>query len=380
MGVGQKSPSEDPTPHATGPLPCVLKYLQPGFSGTGGRIKSAPQDFIVEEMPLYQPVGSGEHLYLFIEKTGLSTEGVAEHLGRALGIRSRDIGFAGRKDSEAVSRQWFSAHLPEDPDENRLQTDRIRVLRLSRHANKLRPGHLSGNRFEITIRGAARPADFQTALEKLHNAGFPNYFGGQRLGVANHNALQGRRIISQAREGHTPRGNMGRNRFFVNAYQSDLFNRVLALRLGRLESLETMLSGDLAVLHRNGAFFPVSPEELDECRARAASGEISPSGPLFGYKTPLAGGIAGDMETQVLQQEGLSVDDFRFGGKRHAAKGERRALRAFARDIRHQWLPEGDKFLLMMEFTLAKGVFATSMLREIMKNDDFTGLAEEHPD
>ena len=92
------------------PLP--QRYLTPG-SGIGGTIKTRPEDFLVEEVPLYDPCGTGEHLYLGIQKTGVSHMELISHLRRHFDVPRRAIGFAGMKDKAAVTQQTVSIYLPE---------------------------------------------------------------------------------------------------------------------------------------------------------------------------------------------------------------------------------------------------------------------------
>lgn len=353
---------------ASGPL---LPYGSADRPGTGGHIKATPEDFVVEEAPRYVPSGHGEHLYLWVEKRGLPTEAVVQRLRRALGVPASAVGAAGKKDAHALTRQWLSVHTAADPDPAGLGDARWRVLAASRHRNKLRPGHLAGNRFTVVVREAHRHAGADAHLAALARAGFPSYFGPQRLGSGLANALDGRRLLQGAR---LSRRDLERTRFAVNAYQAALFNALVAQRLTVLGSLETLLPGDLAVLHRNGAAFAVPEDELPATRTRAAAHEVSPSAPLFGTHVPLAEGTPGAWERDLLAREGLGADAFRLGTRRLSPKGERRAVRAFAEGLAWDWLEEAPAPALRLTFTLAPGVYATSLLREVMRNDDLALL------
>jgi tRNA pseudouridine13 synthase len=373
----------------TSPTP-PLPYATAALPGCGGTLRAAPDDFAVEELPAYLPSGAGEHLYLWIEKRGLSTAAVAAHLARVLEVPPAAIGGAGKKDAQAVARQWLSVHTPSDPDPAALAlvsaSGGLRVLAASRHGNKLRPGHLRGNRFRIVLRDARRDGSAEAVLERLAGEGLPNYFGTQRLGPGLDNARAGRRLL----RGGGPRGvrsgpALERARFVVNAYQSALFNALVAQRLGALGSLETLLAGDLALLHRNGAAFAVDEAGLADAQARAAAHELSPSAPLFGYRVTLAAGQPGAWEQALLAREGLGAESFRLRNGRLSPKGERRAVRAFATDLRWVWQDATDAIdaagsaavpALTLEFTLAPGVYATALLREVMKNDDLRALPD----
>jgi tRNA pseudouridine13 synthase len=354
----------------TAPLP----YLTTGLPGCGGRLKTAPEDFQVEEVPAYLPAGEGEHLYLWVEKRGLSTAAVAKCLAGRLGLPPHAVGYAGRKDAQALTRQWYSLHTPSQPEPEALGGEGWRVLEVSRHRNKLRPGHLRGNLFLVTVRGVDPAAPLAAMLGRVLSEGFPNYFGEQRLGLGLSNALAGRRWM---RSGARARGALERLRFQTNAYQAALFNRVLGERLLRLAPLGGLLAGDLAVLHHNGASFPVTAEGLAEARRRAGLRELSASAPLFGTRVPLAEGEPGALERAVLAAEGLTAEDFRLGSQRLSPKGERRAVRAFPHGLAWKLEPADGGAHLILSFRLDGGVFATSLLREIMKNDALTVLPDD---
>ena len=127
-------------------------YLTAELPGIGGRLKDRPEDFVVEEVPAYEPCGAGEHLYLWIEKTDVAADHLLNHVARTLGMSVRDVGMAGIKDRRAITRQYVSVPATCEPRIARLETDKIRVLRRARHRNKLRTGHLRGNRFSILVR------------------------------------------------------------------------------------------------------------------------------------------------------------------------------------------------------------------------------------
>ncbi|HKI98053.1 MAG TPA: tRNA pseudouridine(13) synthase TruD [bacterium] len=350
--------------------PTLLACATGDLPGIGGHLKAAPDDFVVEELPAYEPCGRGEHLYLWVEKRGLSTAGIISTLGRVLNVSPLAIGAAGKKDAQAVTRQWLSVHTAADPNPARLSGDGWRVLAANRHRNKLRPGHLRGNRFSIAVRGAQQGPE-TAILARLEHDGFPNYFGPQRLGPAHANALVGRELLRRTR---SLRGNLERLRFAVNAYQAALFNGLVARRLAIVGDLQRLLPGDLAVLHRNGAAFAVTDSDLETAQARAAAHEISASAPLFGYRTSLAEGEPGSWERAALSDEQLTPEAFRLGGHRVSPKGERRAVRVFAEALTWAWDATGGEPVLRLSFTLAPGVYATTLLRELTKADDLTAL------
>jgi len=397
----------------------MSSYLTASFPGTGGSLKESPEDFLVEELPLYTPCGDGEHLYLTVEKRGLTTFDLLQKLARALKIPEREIGYAGLKDARATTRQTVSVSGLRPEQATALEIEGVRILSARYHRNKLRLGHLAGNRFEIRLRGVGEGA-LETALDVLNvleQVGVPNLFGEQRYGslgnshrigaallrrdftgatreivgdpekITNERWRQGaeafaagdletalaalpprmrdeKRMIEALRAGRTeeeavlalPRKLL---RLYLSAFQSSLFDRLVAMRL---QTLETLWAGDLAWKHDNGACFVVEDPAAEQPRADRF--EISPSGPLYGYKVTLARGQAGLLESALLDKEKLTLPDFRLAGGL-GMEGERRPLRVpLAGATARQ---EGDD--LLVSFGLPKGSYATSVLREIMKNE-----------
>ncbi len=326
-----------------------LPPLTAQLPGSGGHIRSHPEDFTVEEIPLYLPEGSGSHAYAFVEKRGLTTRDLVLALLRQ-GLKEKEIGVAGLKDKYAVTRQWLSVPNRHAAAFTALEKlDGAEVLETSRHRNKLGTGHLRGNRFSIRVRGGNAVAA-AAVLEVLETQGVPNYFGPQRFGRFGTNAVDGLKLI---RGEHVPGGHRLK-RFFLSALQSLLFNHMLSVRLGR-GLYGAVVQGDWAKKRDTGGVFVV--EDADVEGARAAHGEISATLPLYGKKVKVSGADAGVLEGGTLEHFGLRWSDFT------ARKGSRRPSRIFLEDV--MLTPESDGYTLA--FTLQKGSFATSVLREVMK-------------
>jgi tRNA pseudouridine13 synthase len=202
-------------------------------------------------------------------------------------------------------------------------------------------------------------------LDTLSRWGFPNTYGEQRYGRDGLNAQRGKSLLQGGKSG----GHSDRQRFLINAYQSALFDSLVAQRLRTIGDLHTLLNGDLPVLHGNGAAFHVSTPTLAATQPRADAGEISPSAPLFGYRVELATGQPGEWEQAVLVAEGLTRESFRLSSRGESPGGERRAVRTIPADLQHQWLAEPDGTALHLRFMLPPGAYATSLLREVMKAD-----------
>lgn len=392
-------------------------HLTATLPGTGGILKSTADDFIVSEIPLYLPCGEGEHLYVEIEKRGLTTLDAIDRLARALKLPPREIGYAGLKDARAVTRQTLSLPATAQAHLAGVEIHGLTILAARRHRNKLRLGHLAGNRFSVRLRQVADDAvdRAEAILAVLAEHGVPNRFGSQRYGVLGNSHLVGgallrrdyeqtvRQIVGdpgmirdpqwqaaatafvagdcagawQLMPGHCRNErqllrNLAQGRpvadavlalprpllrLYLSAWQSHLFDRMVTLRLS---SLGTLREGDLAYKHVNGACFTVVDVAVEQ--PRADSFEVSPSAPLFGAKVTLAGGESGLLEQALLDGEGLSREQFRLGGGLDL-DGERRPLRVPLREVR---VAREDEALLL-DFILPKGSYATSVLREVMK-------------
>ncbi len=247
--------------------------------GSGGVLRSLPEDFVVEERPTYLPSGSGEHLYLHIEKRGHTTAHLARELSNQLGVKAKDLGIAGLKDRHAVTRQWISLPAKFEPRLGEFELEGVRMLDISRHTNKLGLGHLRGNRFSVRVRGApGTAAQAQDTLALLQRLGVPNYFGPQRFGLSGLNAEEGLRVL----RGESALRDPQVRRFLSSSVQSALFNRFVSLRLER-GLFDTLLSGDMAKKHDTGGVFLV--EDAAAETPRAQRGEVSATGTLFGRKT-----------------------------------------------------------------------------------------------
>lgn len=407
-------------------------FLSRDVAALPAAIKRRYEDFEVDELPLYEPCGEGEHVYVRFEKAGLATMRAVNDLARALGLPRHAIGVAGLKDARAVSRQTVSIERV-DPDRVRaLEIPRIRILSVSRHRNKLRIGHLRGNRFRIRLRETSldRVGDVRRVMDILARRGVPNYFGSQRFGgrgdtwrigqalldddfqtaveliagrpgPADSGAvLKGRQLFAQGRFDDAARawpygfrepqrvcrvmaktrGNARRAilslekrmlEFYVSAWQSWLFNEVLA---ERIDELDRISDGDLAFKHDNGAIFRV--ENAASEQPRADRFEISPTGPLFGHRMTRPGGHADGIEQGVIQRHGRAVDELPRTGL-FRCNGGRRPLRFRPEEPLVDVGADDAGPYIELQFTLPAGCYATSVLREICKDRMEEGLAEE---
>lgn len=394
-------------------------YLTGEIAGIGGTIKEHAEDFRVAEVPLYLPCGDGEHVYAEIEKRNLTTLEAIRRIAKALGVQERDMGYAGMKDSRGITRQTLSVPRVKPEALLALEIPGLTVLSAIRHRNKLKLGHLAGNRFSLKVRGvdpdAAERAEAVCAV--LARRGVPNFFGPQRYGTQQNSHRIGRAIllgnaqgavdaligspdsvdnerwkaaIAAYRQGDLaeslslfpPSCRMERDilqrlvarpgawdkalhalnprlrSLFLSAWQSAIFDAVLR---ERLEDCDRVMAGDLAWKHANGACFLVEDPRAEAGRAEAF--EISPSGPLFGGSMTPAAGEPRAIEERMLACEGLPPEGPPQGWPDRLSGG-RRPLRVPLADPRID--REGD--CLALDFTLPKGAYATALLREVMKD------------
>jgi tRNA pseudouridine13 synthase len=332
-----------------------MRLVTSALPGTGGLMKAAPEDFVVEELPAYAPSGEGPHTFVEIEKRALTTDDAIRRICEALGVQRNDAGSAGMKDRQAIARQWISLPGVDPARVLALSLEGIRVLSAARHQNKLRTGHLRGNRFSLTLRGTEGGAERARAvLEALGRTGLPNYYGAQRFGARGDNATQGRALARGERlPGRVSRSQI---KLLISAYQSELFNRYLDRRIDD-GLLSTALVGDLMKKRDTGGLFAV--EDAAEAQARLDAGAIDPTGPMFGAKmaAPPEGTPARAREDAILTEEGLSL-------ARIQADGTRRPLTV---PIEAADVSEPEPGVLVVRFVLPAGSYATGVLAEITK-------------
>ncbi len=347
-----------------------LPYISASLPGIGGRLRARPEHFIVEEIPLYEPCGEGEHTFLWITKRDMTSTYVRDRLARIFNIPPQDVGMAGLKDRHAITTQAFSVpRIPPEEAIRRVQEafPEVHVHWAKRHRNKLKPGHLLGNRFRITVVDTVPDAweRAQAIVTFLRRTGVPNYYGPQRFGHGGANVQRGRAALT----GRGPRDRWLR-RFLISAYQAFLFNRYLAQRVQ--DGLFTrLLVGDIAKKADTGGLFVVQDTVAEQ--PRYDRGEIHFTGPMYGYKMWMAEAEAGRRERAILEQEGLSLDVFR----RAKVKGTRRLGRLWLADLQVARDAEGH---LVFSFSLPKGAFATVVMREFMKVPSLEmGEMEEEP-
>jgi tRNA pseudouridine13 synthase len=431
------SPAPDPSTGAR-----ALSFITAGVPGIGGVLKQRPEDFLVEEIPAYEPAGSGEHIFMFVEKRNLSTMHLVRMLADHFGVRREAVGVAGLKDKLAVTRQVVSVHTPGKRPEDfpSFKHPQVEVHWVDLHANKLKRGHLKGNRFIVRVRNV-KPEQVVFAyrsLAMLARSGVPNRVGEQRFGHLENNHLVGRALLlgddqaacdlllgpsaafpdAQAearalyaagkfaealeafpRSLHTERrvlGALARGRthrnalreierreksFYLTAWQSAVFNAVLDRRLDA-GTLAMLAPGDLAFKHENGSIFTVGEGDLSpELDERLARGAVSPSGPMWGAKMMRASGPTDLAELDALAAAGVTPAQLDAFNRRDfdGLSGERRPLRVpLAYPDVEGGMDEHGTYIKCV-FELPRGSFATVVMREIMKNAQADADEEDEP-
>lgn len=420
-------PILDPNTHAT-PRTFVTHDVPP----IGGVIKQRPEDFLVDEIPAYEPCGSGEHIYLLIQKRNLSTLELIRILAQHFGVSPTDVGYAGLKDKHAITRQVISIRATGKKIEDfpMIQDERISVLWSDYHNNKLRPGHLKGNRFSIRIRNVKIPdvLHAKRVLDRLERTGVPNRFGTQRFGLLQNNHLIGRAMIARdfprvldellAPSAAYPAQNTDARalyaqgkyadaislyprtaraetfalrmlargekpskivyaidptvgRFMISAFQSAIYNAVLDERLAD-GSFAAILPGDLAFKHENGSIFSIDDATFADpgTADRAAKLEISPTGPMWQGRMMRTSGERDALELRALERLGITlaqIEDFTKKAPQ-LIEGSRRPLRVPLIDPDVEGGVDEHGAYVRVAFELPRGCFATAVLPEIMKN------------
>ncbi len=323
-----------------------------GAPALRARIRSADEDFVVEELDGFTASGSGEHLLLTVEKRGITTAAAAGRIARWAGVPASAIGHAGLKDRYAVATQRFSVWLPkrQAPDTAPLEDESLRVRHSEWHARKLPRGALAGNRFALTLREVSGDRDaIGERLAAIAARGVPNYFGEQRFGREGDNVAAALKMFAGRRVRREQRS------LLLSAARSELFNRVLARRVAD-GSWDSALDGEVWMLDGSRSVF--GPQPFDAALAgRLASFDIHPSAPLWGAGALRSEGACRALEESVLAQ--ADAPALRAGLEAAGLRQERRANRLRPADLAWEWC--GDD-LLRIRFSLPPGAYATAVL------------------
>lgn len=316
-----------------------------------GELKTCPEDFRVSEELGFEPEGSGEHVYLYIEKTGLNTQEMAHHLARQLMIHPKKISYSGLKDKWALTRQWLSIHTRREIDPADINTDACRALKIVRHRSKLKRGTHRTNRFGIVIRAVSNAEDLDERIERINTRGVPNYFGEQRFGRNGANVEKARELLAgRLKPGRHQRG------LYLSAARALLFNEILSERVIQ-GNWASGLPGEAMILDGSNSFFCIEALD-DEIRSRLSRFDIHPSAPLWGV-----GESASRLDALVLEQQVLAAyPELTHGLEQQGLRQLRRATRLVPSELSCRRLQDDS---VELRFNLGRGAFATTVLREL---------------
>lgn len=340
----------------------ALHYLY-GKPDATALLRQQPDDFIVEEQLNFSPSGGGEHILLYIEKTGQNTQFVAKQLAELTGLRARDISYAGLKDRHAITRQWFCFKWPIKQELNwqDWQLPGCRIVQVQRHYRKLRLGALKANRFQIRLR---QVSDVPQVLQRAGQVklGVPNYYGEQRFGIDGGNLTLAKQLFA----GHSITDRKLRG-LALSAARSFVFNQQVSERIGR-GLFATVCDGDVLQLDGSGSVFkaPLADAQLQQ---RLTQQDVHVTAVLAGIGEPMVSAAAAEFEQQVLQQH----DELVQGLIDYRLKAERRAIRLVPQQLNLQ--QQGHDICL--SFALPSGCFATSVLRELVTYRDCSRQAAD---
>ncbi|WP_395752358.1 tRNA pseudouridine(13) synthase TruD [Prosthecobacter sp.] len=336
-----------------------LPFLHGGPLGRA-RFKVQPEDFVVEEQLGFEPSGDGEHCLLWVEKRDLDSNAAAARLADALGMRRRLVSHCGLKDRHAVTRQWFSLHMPgqASPEAAALESEGLRVLHITRNLRKLRRGIHRGNRFSIRLRGPEfEAAEAARRWRKIAEQGAPNFFGGQRFGNDGQNVAK---ALAMFRGEFTPGDRLLRG-LLLSAARSHLFNAVVAARMAG-GTWDRPLDGEVFGFADNGTLLLPENQRGDEV-SRFEQGIVELTGPLWG-----SGELQSVGEVRKLEQELLAgFSDLTAGLEAFGLRQERRVMRLRPLHPELEVMENGD---LKFRFDLPKGTYATTVLRELAELDE----------
>ncbi len=326
-------------------------YGKPEFSA---RLKVQPEDFLVAEKLAYELSGEGEHLWLWVEKTSENTVDLVQQLSRWAKVSDRNIGYAGKKDRQAVTRQWISIHLPGKPNPSLQDFDSktARILKIQRHHRKLQRGGLAGNRFELVLRDLKGNYEgLISRCELVQQQGVPNYFGEQRFGKNMGNLQQAIALFA----GHQRRVKHHQKSLYLSSARSWIFNQILSQRVAS-QTWSSRISGDVFMLEGSTKCFVYDADKALEKRLLVA--DIHPTGLLTGRGDFLTTQDMLKLEQEVIQ----SFADWQLGLEKSGMKQERRALRVMPKEMAFRIEDES----LYLSFELPAGSYATMVVRELL--------------
>ncbi len=333
--------------------------LTADLPAAGGVIGPEPEDFVVDEIPLFEPEGNGEHCYVLLRKRRWTTPDAIRAVARAAGVRERDVGSAGLKDKHAVTTQWLSIPGGAAAVESWELPEGLEVVRASRGVRKLRTGQQRGNRFCIRLtdvpeHGLERA---QAIAMRLKESGLPNYFGPQRFGHGGENLERALFWLRAGANAGGPRARFYR-KLYPSVIQSEIFNRYVTLRLEH--DVRRLLDGEVVRLDGSNSMFVVDDPGREHDRLLAR--DIHPTGPMIGPKLKSAERAALELERRAESDLALDAEALRLLGR--LAPGTRRDVLAWPEALEIRGIEAG----LTLDFSLPSGSYATELIREFTRD------------
>lgn len=344
-------------------FPTELNYLY-GEPASRAVIRTQPDDFRVTEDLSFEPEGSGDHVFLYIRKTGENTDWVARQLAHFCQVSPKEVGYAGKKDRHAITEQWFSVHLPgRSPlTWSLFETDTIKVLKTVKHTRKLRLGSLTGNRFQLRLRQVTEPAALLSRIDAIR-AGVPNYFGEQRFGHHGGNLTKGALLLA----GKLKERQRHKKGLYISAIRSFMFNQLVSRRIEQSFFAQPML-GDVLMINGSQSCFPFAADDAT-IMSRLTSAELHLTAAMWGRGRSICTADAANWEREQLQPWQEQLD----GLERIGLNQERRSIRLMPGHLTIEQEAD-DQFLIA--FDLPAGSFATSVLRELAQISSATSQPE----
>ncbi|MCL4119103.1 UNVERIFIED_CONTAM: hypothetical protein GTU68_003172 [Idotea baltica] len=328
-----------------------------------GKIRCFNKDFLVNEIQQFTPSGEGEHVWLKILKEGENTDWVAKTLAQIAEVSRRDVSYAGMKDRNAITTQWFSVQMPgreapnwkEGLDKLKLQS--IQILEEHRHDRKLKRGALKGNQFKLTLRNfKGTEEELAESIHRIKEQGVPNYYGVQRFGHGGFNVKKAEQWFC----GEFKVKDRNKRSIYLSAARSWIFNHILSARIED-GSWNSVIAGDVYILNGSNSSFHVDAEDkkaVDDIVLRLTNHDIHPSGALWGRGQLQSVEAISELEKGIVQQ----FSTLAKGLESHGLKQERRALRLSLKNLEYQMI---DSQTVVLEFSLPQGTYATTVLSEI---------------
>jgi tRNA pseudouridine13 synthase len=344
-----------------------LTYLY-GKPQSTGLIRSQKSDFKVFEQLPFSPEGEGEHLFIYIRKTGANTVFVARELAKYFKVKEQLVSYAGLKDRFAVTEQWFGVHVPGKQvyDLKDLTIEGVEVLEFARHNKKLRTGALTGNRFELILRNVTHLQALQKRWSEIVEQGVPNYFGEQRFGIDGGNIDKALALFSGTKVKDKKKRGM-----YLSAARSCIFNDIISERIQQ-STFNKLQSGDVLMLAGTQSVFHL--DEVDDAIVqRFIDKDVDITATMWGAGEPMTSATPKALELTISEKH----PEFSEGLPRFGLKQERRRIRlnvqkADIEILANEEVDDSALAKVKICFTLPAGSYATTVLRELIDYQDGT--------